>query len=107
MCIWPVLLGLAAWTAPGEPRLYIQSTTVKADYVEIIYEINNPGFVELHLTGPKGNKVWIKGKVSERAESDRIVDYIRIPKAPLEAGQRYSYVLRYKGQEYASSFYVQ
>ncbi|MEO0473531.1 MAG: hypothetical protein AAF206_28215 [Bacteroidota bacterium] len=93
---------LNADTASVEPRLYINSTTSKAEYVEIIYEITMPGFVELHLFDKDDEKLWIKGKVTDRVGSD----YIRIPKKPLKIGERYKIVLKYKGKDYDRSLWV-
>lgn len=88
--------------AQSDPRLYITATDQRPDYVEIKYEITLAGFVELHLFGPNGKKVWIKGRVTDR----KGVDYIRIPTKPLKSGERYKFVLKYKGKDYSSSFYT-
>lgn len=92
------LIGMAQST----PRLYITATDQKPDYVEVKYEITLAGFVELHLISPNGKKIWIKGRVTDR----KGVDYIRIPKKPLKAGARYTFILKYKGKDYSSSFYA-
>lgn len=107
--LFPVFLFLfvqfvpEAQAAPKEdPRLYINRTDFKGDYMEINYEITNAGFVELHLFDPSGKKIWIKGKVTDRIG----VDLIRIPKKPLKPGERYSFILKYKGKEYSGNFYT-
>lgn len=87
------------------PRLYIKGETLRPEYIEIAYEINHAGFVELHLFSPDGRKLWIKGTVSDRGDVERIMDYIRVPRSPLEAGKRYTYQLKYKGKTYNGSFY--
>ncbi|MEO1447938.1 MAG: hypothetical protein AAFV07_00325 [Bacteroidota bacterium] len=100
--VWILLLPLASQAQTTAPRLYITATDQKPDYVEIKYEITLAGFVELHLFSPNGKKLWIKGRVTDR----KGVDYIRIPKKPLKAGDRYTFVLKYKGKDYSSSFYA-
>ncbi|MDX2282832.1 MAG: hypothetical protein NW241_01660 [Bacteroidia bacterium] len=84
------------------PRLYLMGSARKGEFVEVQYEITNPGFVELHLFDAEGKKLWIRGKVTDRAGQD----YIQIPTKPLETGKRYSFILKYKGQEYSGSFYA-
>ncbi|MEO1415157.1 MAG: hypothetical protein AAFW00_07750 [Bacteroidota bacterium] len=78
------------------PRLFIKDITDKGSYIEIIYEINKPGFVELHLFNSDREKLWIKGKVTDRIGLAKI----RVPTKPLVSGQRYPFVLKYKGKDY-------
>ncbi|MDX1906804.1 MAG: hypothetical protein SF053_07190 [Bacteroidia bacterium] len=85
-----------------EPRLYINSTVNSTDFVEIIYEVNSPGFIELHLFDKAGKKIWIKGKVTDKAGADAI----KIPRKPLVKDDRYTFVLKYKGKDYNGSFYA-
>ncbi|WNJ16037.1 hypothetical protein [Pontibacter sp. G13] len=95
-------------------RLYVNSTQDIGDYYQINYEVNAPGFVELHLIGPNGKKLWIKGQVTERAyttstsdgRQENIKDKFLIPKKPLKVGERYDFFLMFKGTEYKSSFYA-
>lgn len=101
-CMGPLLLMAQPKAAP---RLYIKGETLRPDYVEVGFEINHAGFVELHLFSPEGKRLWIKGTVSDRGDAERIMDYIRIPRAPMEAGKRYTYQLKYKGKVYNGSFY--
>jgi len=83
------------------PRLYINQTNVASDSVRINYEINYGGYVELHLFDDDGKKVWINGNVKRR-----LGRYIfRVPARPLKAEMRYTFFLRYKGEEYHGSFY--
>ncbi|RMG20163.1 MAG: hypothetical protein D6730_20370 [Bacteroidetes bacterium] len=92
------------WTlafAAAAPRLYLNATEVHPQYIELKYEISNPGYVELHLIDKEGNKVWIKGVVHDTQGEQRF----RIPRKPLEPGQRYTFVLKYKGRDYRGSFY--
>ena len=84
-----------------EPRLYVKTTQVNGDYMEITYEITSPGFVELHLFNPEKEKIWIRGRVTNRIG----VDVIRIPRKPLKPGERYTFMLKYKGSDYNGSFY--
>jgi hypothetical protein len=90
-------------TDQTKPRLYMGTTKKTPEYVELNYEITVPGFVELHLFDPDGTKVWIKGRVTDRVGFDKI----RIPAKGLKrSGERYTYFLRYKGEDYESSFYA-
>ena len=97
----PVVNTISASSA-ADPRLYITGLEQKPDFVQITYEITMAGFVELHLFDPEGEKVWIKGRVTDRTGFDKIL----IPRKPLKAGERYTYFLRYKGKEYSGSFYA-
>jgi hypothetical protein len=83
------------------PRLYINQTNVSSDSVRINYEINYGGYVELHLFDEDGKKIWINGNVKRR-----LGQYVfRIPSRPLKADMRYTFFLKYKGEEYHGSFY--
>ena len=82
-------------------RLFIKKIDVQKTYVYITYELNYPGFVELHLTNPEGKKVWITGSVADQSGSHSI----RISRMPMEKGKRYSFILKYKGKDYSGSFY--
>ena len=100
-------IGFQSFSTPlssqqNDPRLYITNTASKADYVEITYEINIEGFVELHLFDQNGKKIWIRGRVTDR----KGVDSIKIGKKPLKKGDRYTFVLKYKGKDYNGSFYA-
>ncbi|MEL6255654.1 MAG: hypothetical protein AAFR87_26855 [Bacteroidota bacterium] len=86
----------------ADPRLYIKASTPNGDYMEINYDINAPGFVELHLFNPDKKKVWIKGRVSNKSG----VDKIRIPKKGLKSNGRWAFVLKYKGKDYNGSFFI-
>lgn len=97
----PLSTGLQA-DAPKDPKLYIKSETVKTEYVEIVYEVTFEGFVEIHLFNPEGKKIWIKGKVTDRQG----IDKIRVSRKPLVDGERYTYILKYKGKDYEGRFYV-
>ena len=88
---------------PADPKLYITSIKKTPDYVELTYEITMAGFVELHLFDPEGKKVWIKGRVTDRTGYDKI----RIPAKGLKAkGERYTFILKYKGKDISGSFYA-
>lgn len=87
----------------GTPRLYITGTQVTPNAILIKYDITYAGFVELHLFDQQGEKVWIKGNVV-----DKVGEHVfPISRKPLKAGQRYSYILKYKGREYTGSFYAE
>ena len=84
------------------PRLYINETNVNSQFVEIQYDINYGGFIEMHLFNEEGKKVWIYGMVQ-----DKMGSYIfKVPTKPLLSGERYTFHLRYKGEEYNGSFYA-
>jgi hypothetical protein len=97
-----LLLGAGQLKAPAQTslRLYIKGVEMNGPAVEITYEITKPGFVELHLFSPEGEKIWIKGQVTDREG----FDVIRIPRKPLEPGSRYKFILKYKGEDYTSFF---
>lgn len=89
-------------TSSRPPKLYINSVDSRPEFFEIKYEITAPGYVELHLMDDKNEKLWVTGKVTDRVG----VDIHRVPKGPLAPGKRYSFVLKYKGNEYSSFFYM-
>jgi hypothetical protein len=86
----------------SEPRLYITGSSVQDQYVEISYDITYAGFTEIHLFNNEGEKLWIKGKVDREIGSHAL----RIPTKPLQSGERYEFILMYKGREYPGSFYM-
>jgi len=83
-----------------ESRLYIKEVTVYEKYVSIVYEINYPGFVELHLFDPEGDKIWINGEVADESGKNEY----KIARDPMEEGKRYSFTLKYKGKDYTRGF---
>ena len=98
---------LFALTAPvfaqqQPPRLYINETRMSPQFVEIDYDINYGGFIEIHLFDEDGKKVWIFGVVKDKVGSYTF----KVPTKPLRAGDRYSYHFTYKGEEYHGSFYA-
>lgn len=93
--IWAIS---ALW---NEPRLYLTKTLVHEQYVSVKYEINFPGFVELQLFNPLGERIWVKGVVNDKkGESE-----FRIARKPMEDGKRYTFIVRYKGKDHSGSFY--
>jgi len=99
------LSGLTAFaqvkSEPTTPlRLKLRDEVDRGSYMEIVYEISMPGFVELHLFNYKKEKLYIKGKVTDRSGLDKI----RFSTKPLERGKFYTYILKYKGQEHKGSF---
>ena len=84
------------YSTTSTPRLFIKDISDKGSYIEIVYEINKPGFVELHLFSSDQEKLWIKGKVTDRIGLAKI----KVPTKPLERGKRYPFVLKYKGRDY-------
>jgi len=93
--------GNEAISVLNEPRLYVEEITIYDDHVNIQYEVNYPGFVELHLFDPEGEKIWIKGLVADKAG---IHDF-NISRKPMIEGKRYSFILKFKGKDYSRSFY--
>lgn len=89
-------------TGSQDPRLYINSVDNRTEYIEIQYEITSSGYIELQLFDKEENRLWITGKVTDRVGKD----VIRIPTGPLKSGERYTFVLKYKGKEYDSFFYM-
>lgn len=83
-------------------RLKIKDKVDRGTYIEIIYEITMPGFVELHLFNSKEEKLYIKGRVTDRTGLDKI----KISTKPLERGKFYPFILKYKGQEYKSTIFL-
>jgi hypothetical protein len=84
------------------PRLYINQTNMAASFVEIAFDVNYGGFVEMHLFDEDDKKIWIYGRVFDKSGNF----IFKIPTKPLKAGKRYRYYLRYKGEEYNGSFYA-
>lgn len=87
-----------AWSEP--PRLYINQTKVGDRYIEIHYEINFGGYVELNLKNNEGEMIWEKGVVVDNKGKH----IFRIIRKPMTEGDYYSYTLQYKGREYYGSF---
>lgn len=85
-----------------QARLFIKSTENRGDFVEIVYEINFPGFVELHLSDSKGEKLWIKGTVTDHKGFGKV----RVPTKPLEPGKYYPFILKYKGKDYKGTIFM-
>ncbi len=87
-------------TFKDNPRLTMGDIIVYDQHVEIPYEINFGGFVELHLYNDKREKIWVK-----RIVNDQMGEYVlRIARKPLENDKRYSFELKYKGRDYYGSF---
>ncbi|MEM6767256.1 MAG: hypothetical protein AAF824_20680 [Bacteroidota bacterium] len=104
-----VFLLLSGYTSEKDPRLHISKIKVHESFVQIDYEITFGGFVELHLFNSLGEKIWVKGKVDDSADTkvdDEPKTYIfRVSRKPLELDKRYSFILKYKGRDYSGSFY--
>ncbi|MEO0898902.1 MAG: hypothetical protein AAFY71_20990 [Bacteroidota bacterium] len=83
-------------------RLRIKNKINKGEYYEIQYEITKPGFVELHLYNSKYEKLYIKGRVTDRTGLDKI----RFSTKPLESGKHYPFVLKYKGKDYKGTIFL-
>lgn len=87
----------------GTPRLYITGTQMTPNAVLLKYDVTYAGFVELHLFDQQGDKIWIKGNVVDKVGAH----IFPIARKPLKTGERYSYILKYKGKEYTGSFYAE
>lgn len=84
------------------PRLYINQTNMSPSFVEIAFDVNYGGFIEIHLFDEDDKKIWIYGRVFDKSGN-----YVfKIPNKPLISGKRYRYYFRYKGEEYNGSFYA-
>lgn len=84
------------------PWLSYKEAKVAERFVELRYEISNPGYVELHLMDRDRKELWVKGKVHDSAKD---MQHFRIPRKPLKGGERYSFLLKYKGKDYKGSFF--
>lgn len=84
-----------------EPRLYLGSISTNGNFVEVNYDINVAGYVELHLIDPKGQKIWIKGQLRNKKGQ-----YLfKIPTEPMTKNEKYNILVRFKGKEEKSNFY--
>ncbi|MCI4666904.1 MAG: hypothetical protein MRZ79_02005 [Bacteroidia bacterium] len=83
-------------------KLKIKDKVDRGTHIDIIYEITMPGFVELHLFNSKDEKLYIKGKVTDRIGLDKI----QISTKPLTRGKFYPFILKYKGKEYKSTIFL-
>lgn len=82
------------------PRLSLGEIQIFDEFIEIPYEINFGGFVELHLKNDERETIWVK-----RVVNDKMGNYaLRIARKPLEANKRYSFEIKYKGRDYFGSF---
>jgi len=103
-CFAPVLKGQASTPPPEPPEvpaLYITGTSdTDPKNVEIAYDITHSGFVELHLMDSKKNKIWIKGYVIPKAGAH----VFKIPIEPMKVGEKYDFILKFKGKDYLGSF---
>ncbi len=108
-CITAILLlnihphitkGDASFSIINEPRLYVEEITIYDTYIDVKYEVNYPGFVELHLFDPEGEKVWIKGVVADHSG----IHHFKISRKPMVEGKRYSFIMKFKGKDYSRSF---
>lgn len=86
----------------GVPRMVMSGASNSGKFVEISYNINYAGFVEIHLFNGEGKKVWIKGQVIEETGDHKF----RVPTKPLKSGQNYSFILMYKGKEHPGTFSI-
>jgi len=91
------------------PRLTVENQEVNRGFLRIQYEVNYPGFVELHFFKEAWNeesgsferkRLTVRGKVTEPLEdvntTEKIKDYISMPVSSLEPG-RYKFEIHYKG----------
>lgn len=96
-----ILLLYSVSLALTTPRLYLKGHDTKEKYIVLNYEVTHAGYVELHLSNKKAEKIWIKGKVIDQ----KGIYKFPIPRKPLEDGERYTYILKFKGKDYSGSFY--
>ena len=89
---------LSAVVAP-EIILNLKPPLVQGNSVKLGYEIPYPGYIEFHLFGPDGQKIWQNFGVQEKGEH-----YQAIKRSPLEDGVTYTYEFWYKGKPYKGSF---
>lgn len=91
---------MSTTSAPLAPWLSYKESKVAEKFVGLQYEISNPGYVELHLMDRDRKEIWVKGTVHD----EKGLHWFRIPRKPLKAGERYSFILKYKGKDYRGSF---
>ena len=79
--------------------LNLKPPLVSGNTVKLGYEIPYPGYIEFHLFGPDGTKIWQNFGVRDKGEH-----YQAIKRSPLEAGATYTYEFWYKGKPYSGTF---
>ncbi|MBX7240908.1 MAG: hypothetical protein K1X92_04105 [Bacteroidia bacterium] len=85
-----------------EPRMYIGSVNPSGEFMEVNYDINTAGYVELHLIDSKGQKLWIKGQL--RSKKGQYT--FKIPLEPMAKNEKYDVLIKFKGKEEKSYFYT-
>lgn len=85
-------------TSP-EIVLHLKSPLISGNSVKLGYEIPYPGYIEFHLFGTDGNKIWAAFGVREKGEH-----YQAIRRDKLESGVTYAYEFWYKGKPYKGKF---
>jgi len=88
-------------TVMSEPDivLSLKPPLVSGNAVKLGYQIPYPGYIEFHLFGPDGTKIWQNFTVREKGEY-----YQSVKRSPLEAGATYRYEFWYKGKPYEGTF---
>ena len=94
----PTVTEVSPVVAP-EIILSLKPPLVQGNSVKLGYEIPYPGYIEFHLFGPDGQKIWQNFGVQEKGEH-----YQAIKRGPLESGATYTYEFWYKGKPYKGSF---
>lgn len=85
--------------AGPEIVLNLKTPLVSGNSVKLGYQIPYPGYIEFHLFGPDGTKIWQNFGVQEKGEH-----YQAIRRDKLEAGATYTYEFWYKGKPYPGKF---
>ena len=99
-----LLISVCMLSMTMAPWLSYKEAKVFDKYIELTYEISNPGYVELHLQDRDRKEIWVKGQVHDSAKEEELQGF-KIPRKPLKSGERYGFVLKYKGKDYRGSFY--
>ena len=86
---------------PGDSDIvmHLKSPLVAGSSVKLGYEIPYPGYIEFHLFGPDGEKIWQNFGVREKGEH-----YQALKRDKLEDGVTYTYEFWYKGKPYPGKF---
>ena len=79
--------------------LHLKSPLISGNSVKLGYEIPYPGYIEFHLFGPDGEKIWQSFGVRDKGEH-----YQAIRRDKLETGATYKFEFRYKGKPYPGKF---
>lgn len=93
------LAGVVYSASEPEIALNLKPPLISGNSVKLGYEIPYPGYIEFHLFGPDGTKIWQNFGVREKGEHAQA-----IRRDKLEPGATYTFEFRYKGKPYPGKF---